>query len=103
MNGSASGRIPTPARPRTRQRPARTLPGQSPSAGRGGGVVPQGNEPVLQIEPLRIFVLGEQVHGEDADLLRDVAGCLQEVEQQKLSQTLAPARQIYGEPPQVRG
>ena len=59
-------------------------------------------ETILQIEALRIVVLGEEVHSEDADSLRHIAGCFQEVGQKQLTETLASAGQIDSKPPEVR-
>ena len=64
-------------------------------------VVLQRDETVLQIEALRVVVLGEEVHREDADPLRHLAGCFQEVEEKQFAETLTSAGQIDGKPPEV--
>src|SRR6516162_7418798 len=50
-------------------------------------IVPQGDETILLVKALRVVVLGEQVHGEDADPLRHIASRFQEVEKKALAQT----------------
>ena len=66
-------------------------------------VILQRDETVLQIEALRVVVLGEEVHSEDADSLRHITGCFQEVEQKQLTETLASAGHIDSKPPEVTG
>ena len=64
-------------------------------------VVPQRYEAILQIKPLGVLMLGEQVNRKDTDLLRHIAGRLQEVEQKQLAQALSAAGQVDGKPPKM--
>ena len=57
-------------------------------------VVLKRNEPILQIKPLRVVILGEQIHAEHSDPSCDVACHSKEVEQERFTKSFAAIGEI---------